>query len=219
MKLLILIPCYNTHKYLTVLLSNLLTQTSDDILIVDDGSSPPISKNKFNKNNLFLIRNEINKGKGYTLKKGFKFALENNYTHVITLDGDMQHDPLEINKFSKHNKDIEFLLGYRKFDKPMPLSRIVSNTITSKIISILKNKTINDSQCGYRRYKIDAIKDYIFNEDGYVFESEILLKCINKNTSIENIKIKAIYDGSPSHINKVTDTVKFIKLIMRYIIA
>ena len=219
MKLLILIPCYNTHKYSTILLSNLLTQTSDDILIVDDGSSPPINKSKFNKNNLFLIRNDINKGKGYTLKKGFKFALENNYTHVITIDGDMQHDPLEINKFSKHNKDIEFLLGYRKFDKPMPLSRIVSNTITSKIISILKNKTINDSQCGYRRYKIDAIKDYIFNEDGYVFESEILLKCINKNTSIENIKIKAIYDGSPSHINKVTDTVKFIKLIMRYIIA
>ena len=219
MKLLILIPCYNTHKYLTVLLSNLLTQTSDDILIVDDGSSPPISKNKFNKNNLFLIRNEINKGKGYTLKKGFKFALENNYTHVITLDGDMQHDPLEINKFSKHDKDIEFLLGYRKFSKPMPLSRIISNTITSKIISILKNKKINDSQCGYRRYKVNSIKDFILFEDGYVFESEILLKCIKKNTSIENVKIKAIYDDSPSHINKITDTIKFIKLIMRYIIA
>tara|TARA_B100000579_G_scaffold10560_1_gene7807 strand:+ start:574 stop:1233 length:660 start_codon:yes stop_codon:yes gene_type:complete len=219
MKLLILIPCYNTHKYLSTLLSNLFTQTSDDILIVDDGSSPPINKEKFNNNNLFLIRNNINKGKGYALKKGFKYALNNNYTHIITIDGDMQHDPLEINKFSKHNKETEFLLGYRKFGKPMPLSRIISNTITSKIISILKNKRINDSQCGYRRYKVDAIKDFIFYEDGYVFESEILLKCINKNTSIENVKIKAIYDDSPSHINKITDTIKFIKLIMRYIIA
>ncbi len=219
MKLLILIPCYNTHQYLSILLSKLVSQTCDDILIVDDGSSPPINKEKIKRNNLFLIRNNINKGKGHALKEGFKFALENSYTHIITLDGDMQHDPLEINKFLNHNKNIEFLLGYRKFSKPMPLSRIISNTITSKIISILKNKKINDSQCGYRRYKVNSIKDFIFYEDGYVFESEILLKCINKNTSIENVKIKAIYDDSPSHINKITDTIKFIKLIMRYIIA
>ena len=121
--------------------------------------------------------------------------------------------------FINTDKGIDFLLGYRKFSKPMPHSRIISNTITSKIISILKSKIINDSQCGYRRYKIDAIKNLVFVENGYLFESEILLNSINKNISIENINIRVIYDNSPSHINKVNDSLNFIRLITRYIFA
>ena len=101
----------------------------------------------------------------------------------------------------------------------MPLSRIISNTITSKIISILKTKTINDSQCGYRRYKIDTIKNLTFLENGYLLESEILLNCINKNMNIHNINIQVIYDGSPSHINKLSDSIGFIRLITSYIFA
>ena len=125
-----------------------------------------------------------------------------------------------VNCFSDFfSENVDFLLGCRKFSKPMPFSRIISNTITSKIISIFKSKTIKDSQCGYRRYRIDAIKDFTFVENGYLFESEILLNCINKNTDIKNIDIRVIYDGSPSHINKVSDSINFIKLILRYIFA
>ena len=219
MKLLILIPCYNTHKYLNDLISLLKSQTHNKIMVVDDGSSPPLNTEDFEDNHLILIRNNINRGKGYSLKLGFKYALENDYTHVVTLDGDMQHDPMAINKFINPNKNIDFLLGHRTFSKPMPCSRIISNTITSKIISILKSKTINDSQCGYRRYKIKTIKKFIFVENGYLFESEILLNCINKNTDIKNIDIRVIYNDSPSHINKVRDSINFIKLILRYIFA
>ena len=219
MKLLILIPCYNTHKYLNDLILLLKSQTHNKIMIVDDGSSPSINIEKFEENNLILMRNNINRGKGYSLKVGFKYAIKNNYTHVITLDGDMQHDPMEINKFIDANQNIDFLLGSRKFSKPMPFSRIISNTITSKIISIFKSKLIKDSQCGYRRYRVDAIKDFLFLENGYLFESEILLNCINKNMKIHNINIRVIYDGSPSHINKLSDSIGFIRLIMRYIFA
>ena len=219
MKLLILIPCYNTHKYLNNLIPLLRSQTHSKIMIIDDGSSPSINIEKFEENSLILMRNNINRGKGYSLKLGFKYAIENNYTHAITLDGDMQHDPMEINKFIDADQNIDFLLGCRKFSKPMPLSRIISNTITSKIISIFKSKTIKDSQCGYRRYRVDAIKDFLFLENGYLFESEILLNCINKNINIENINIRVIYENSPSHINKVNDTINFIRLITRYIFA
>jgi len=188
-------------------------------MIIDDGSSPSINIEKFEENGLILMRNNINRGKGYSLKVGFKYAIKNNYTHVITLDGDMQHDPMEINKFINADQNIDFLLGYREFTKPMPFSRIISNTITSKIISIFKSKTIKDSQCGYRRYRIDTIKDFLFSENGYLFESEILLNCINKNMNIHNINIRVIYDGSPSHINKLSDSIGFIRLITRYIFA
>ena len=41
------------------------------------------------------------------MKVGFKYALENNYSHVITLDGDMQHDPMEINQFIDYDENID----------------------------------------------------------------------------------------------------------------
>ena len=152
MKQLIVIPCYNTHIYINKLVFTLFENTSTDILIIDDGSSPKISFENNELANLKIIRNNINKGKGHALKKGFLYAEENNYTHVITLDGDLQHDPSEINNFISENQDIDFLIGYRELRKPMPLSRIISNTITSQIISLILNKKIRDSQCGYRRY-------------------------------------------------------------------
>tara|TARA_Y100000994_G_scaffold248285_1_gene255669 strand:- start:1328 stop:1987 length:660 start_codon:yes stop_codon:yes gene_type:complete len=219
MKSLVLIPCYNTHKYLSNLISLIISQTENAILIFDDGSSPALNIDKFSNNNINLIRNNTNKGKGYCIIFGFRYALENGYTHVITMDGDMQHDPMEINKFINYKDGNDFLLGYRRFSRPMPISRIISNSITSQIISILKGKKIYDSQCGYRRYKLESIKNFTFKENGYLFESEILLTCISKNTNIDNLKIKAIYDGSPSHINKITDSIKFINLITRYIFA
>ena len=219
MKQLIVIPCYNTHIYINKLISNIYKNTSTDILVIDDGSSPKISFEKDKVTNLKIIRNDTNKGKGHALKKGFLYAKENNYSHVITLDGDLQHDPFEINKFILEDKDIDFLIGYRELRRPMPLSRIISNTITSKIISLILNKNIRDSQCGYRRYRLKKIDFNSNSSNGYIFESEILLKSVNKLSILKNIPIKVIYDGSPSHINKFTDTIKFIKLILKHIIA
>ena len=219
MKLLILIPCYNTHKYLRQLLSLIVSKTDITILLIDDGSSPPLSIDEFQDNNIILKRNDINKGKGHSIKLGFCYALDNNYTHVITLDGDMQHDPIDINKFINHDKDTDFLIGSRKFKRPMPYSRILSNTITSGIISMLVHKRINDSQCGYRRYKMSSISGFNFKENGYLLESEILLNCIDRNTTVHNIDIKLIYDGSPSYINKFDDSMRFVRLILRYLFA
>ena len=219
MKQLIVIPCYNTHIYINKLVFTLFENTSTDILIIDDGSSPKISFENNELANLKIIRNNINKGKGHALKKGFLYAEENNYTHVITLDGDLQHDPSEINNFISENQDIDFLIGYRELRKPMPLSRIISNTITSQIISLILNKKIRDSQCGYRRYCLKKINFDRNSSNGYIFESEILLNSVNKLSRLKNIPIKLIYEGSPSHINKFTDTIKFIKLILKHIIA
>ena len=175
MKLLILIPCYNTHEYLNKLLSLLISQTNNHILLVDDGSSPSLNVDKFQNDNINIKRNDINRGKGYSIKLGFQYAIENNYTHVITLDGDMQHDPGDISKFINSDRNSDFVIGYRKFAKPMPYSRILSNSITSGIISTLIHKKINDSQCGYRRYKLSAINGYRFEENGSEFEQPLAI--------------------------------------------
>ena len=111
MKSLVLIPCYNTHKYLSKLITLIISQTQNAILVFDDGSSPNLNIDKFSNNNISLIRNNTNKGKGYCILHGFKYALENGYTHVITMDGDMQHG-----EFSLRNRSSEFVKK-----KPSPI--------------------------------------------------------------------------------------------------
>ena len=69
MKTLIVIPCFNTHKYINDLISGLRNNTDIDILIYDDGSSPLLSINNLKYPNLYLNRNQINQGKGFTPRK------------------------------------------------------------------------------------------------------------------------------------------------------
>ena len=217
MKLLILIPSFNTHKYLDKLITLIRLQTASDILVVDDGSSPQLSLNYSDDKNVIIYRNHINKGKGNVIKYGINYAIGKNYTHLLTIDGDLQHNPNQINLFLNEANQIDFLLGYRSFTSPMPIQRILSNTITSFIISLLIEKKIYDSQCGYRRYKLKNLNNLSIDDNGYLFESEILLKYINKNSLVKNIKIDTIYHNSKSYIHVFKDTAKFLYLIVRYI--
>ena len=211
-----MIPCFNTHVYIKNLISLLRKKTSLDILIYDDGSSPVLHLNNQCEDIKFL-RNNTNKGKGYTLYNGFVYAKRNKYTHVITIDGDMQHSPDDIIDFINEDSSFDFLFGSRGLSRPMPIHRILSNKITSFIVSVLKNFTINDSQCGFRRYKVSSLNLSTIINHGYLYETELILNSLNSNMTIKNINIKTIYEDSPSNINNIKDTLSFIKLIFRYI--
>ena len=220
-KQLIFIPLYNTNHLLSDLISSIRKRTEVDILIIDDGSKEVVSLANLEESNVFLERNNENRGKGYSLKKAFKYALNKDYSHLISIDSDLQHDPSEINKFIEIDSNVDLVLGKRKFSSPMPIHRRLSNTLTSTIISSINGKEIHDSQCGYRRYSMNFIKEIDkLDENGYQFESELLLKLIKNETKIEQVDINTIYlDNNKSYINKRKDTFKFIKMIMRHIFA
>ena len=61
---------------------------------------------------------------------------------------------------------------------------------------------------------------HICKENGFQFESEILINQLREQDSIlEHISISTLYSDEKSSINNVADTYKFIKLIIRKIIA
>jgi len=217
MKPLIVIPAYNSNNFINKLIKKIIDQTDVEILVIDDGSINKITID--NKNDVILIRNKTNRGKGYVLKKAIKYALKNSFTHILTMDSDLQHDPKHLNEFLEFEKDVDIVFGRREFSNPMPIHRIFSNKITSFIISFLVKNKIKDSQSGYRRYKLSLFKNVNLKENGFHFESELILKCVNKNTKIGHILIDTIYNNSISSINNFSDTYKFIKLIFRHCFA
>ncbi len=207
----ILIPAFNPGDAINSLLIDIQEISDIPILIIDDGSFPKLNINK----NITLIRNDENMGKGFTLKKGFEWGIENGFEFAITIDADGQHSPKLINDFFQLNDDVEFGFGCRDFTNKMPFHRKLSNLITSKLISLRISKDIKDSQCGFRRYKLSSLSNFELKENGFQFESEIILKIINKNTKIEHILIPTIYAEEKSSINNIKDTLKFISLYFR----
>ncbi len=215
MNILILIPSYNDNNFLPQLIDGLKSYSSNKILIIDDCSEKPII---LEDKRVCVIRNHVNLGKGATLVRGFNYASEHGFTHVLTVDSDMQHLPEDVPSFELVDGSVDLVLGKRIFHTTMPIHRKVSNYLTSLIISTLTHVKVYDSQCGFRRYKLDSINNLNFKYSGFQFESELLLKLLsNKTASVEHVDIHTVYGEETSSISNVADTIKFIKLILLYI--
>ena len=213
MNLLIVIPCYNHNSYIDILLKEIQFSYSNPVLVIDDGSHIPL--NISNHKDVTLIKNTHNMGKGYSIIKAAVYAKKKLFTHILTIDSDMQHPTTYIEEFIKIDTTYEFVYGRRVFFKQMPILRSLSNYITSNILSFICNKKIFDTQCGYRRYSLNMFKNVVFKEYGYQFESEILLNKINGNSKVKDINIKTIYNNSSSSMNIFKDTLKFIRCVLR----
>ena len=217
MKPIIISPAFNTHECLPELIKQISIVCDFPILIIDDGSNPPI--NNIFGDNVMILQNRENKGKGYSLLKGFRYAFKNGYSHAITIDSDLQHPTKYIADFINIDEDIELIIGSRSFGKTMPMHRKFSNTITSGILSWLCKIKILDSQSGYRRYKLQPVLHHHYYENGFMFESEVLITLFRKQKLRFNyIPIDTVYNHSQSNIRNISDTMKFIKLIIRTIV-
>ena len=216
MKPIIIIPAYNPPKSFSALLQNVQSITSMPIIIIDDGSTPIIETQ--DANTILLLRNKNNSGKGFSLIRGFNEALNRGYSHAITMDADSQHDPNILKSFIEVNENISIVLGNRYFNANMPLHRRISNKLTSSVISFICQEKILDSQCGYRRYKLDNVFSETYMEHGFQFESEVLIKLLCNNCTFHHIEIPTIYSQEKSSMNNIWDTIKFIRLIIRCLI-
>ncbi|MBI5047560.1 MAG: glycosyltransferase family 2 protein [Deltaproteobacteria bacterium] len=215
MKYLIVIPAYNEERYIASLLNNLPVVTRD-IIVVDDGSKDATYQ-IVQKIGIPVIR-QPHQGKGAALKTGFKYAIENGYDWVITIDGDGQHDWKDIPRFietiSKGGADV--IIGSRMADvAAMPIVRRVTNKFMSSLLSKLIGHYIADTQCGFRAINSKVLRDIVLETSHYDTESELLIKAGRAKYNISSIPIRTIYNGSQSNINKFVDTMRFVKLLWK----
>ena len=209
----IIIPAYNPPNSFMSLLQAIRRITPISIIILDDGSIPCI---KLDDKNIILLRNNNNSGKGFSLLRGFNEAFKRGYTHAITMDADSQHDPDMLLSFIQINENITIVLGNRQFNSNMPFHRKISNILTTLVISYICNEKIFDSQCGYRRYILENVCSETYIEHGFQFETEVLFKLLRNNGTIRHLDIPTIYAKENSSMNNFKDTIKFVRLIARY---
>lgn len=214
----VLIPAFNAAKTLGNLLERIPQNIGDRcIVVVDDGSSDDTSRIAVGAGAV-VIRHEHNRGKGAALRSGFKYVLASTRSDsVLTMDADLQHDPAEISKFlvAWESGGTDIILGCRRFGSRMPIHRILSNTITSSLVSARTGVRIRDSQTGYRLIARKVLSSIEVEADGYEAETEFLIKAARRGFRISSVPIATIYGAEPSHMTHWETTKRFLQVLLR----
>lgn len=212
----VVIPALNVAGEIGFVLSQVINYFSPEkVIVVDDGSTDDTFQ-VASAYSVQVIRHEKNLGKGMALQKGFRFALSQNLHHIFTLDGDGQHDPKEIPHFLEvlERGEYDLVIGKRSFRiGEMPLDRILSNRLSSTIVSMLTRTWIPDSQCGYRVYQRKVLESLRPTSQRYEIEAEMVILALQKGFRIGWCPIKNRYGGSRSHIHRIGDTVRFLWML------
>lgn len=219
----VIIPAYQpSPDHLKELIRRLkaVCPPQTNLLIVDDGSPEPVQIAEVGLP-LTIIRHPQNRGKGAALKSGFHFFLRQKPVDLIfTIDADLQHPPEKIPEFLQayHAGKFRVIVGYRRRNpKIMPFHRILSNSLTSLIISLLIGQNIRDSQCGFRLIDARLLEHLRLNENRFHLESELLVRAGWMGARIGFVSIPTIYTNQKSSIKNVADTLNFISLITKLI--
>jgi glycosyltransferase involved in cell wall biosynthesis len=183
------------------------------VVVVDDGSTDDTAAQAEAAGATVLVQRP-NAGKGAALRAGFRHALEDGATAVVTLDADGQHDPAEIPAFlaAFEGTGAELIIGRRDF-ATMPLVRRLSNTLGGWVFSAAVGRRVADNQSGYRligRRLMTALLDS--DESGFEFEVEMIARCIALGLPTADVPIRTIYAGEPSHIRPWRHFTEFLRV-------
>jgi glycosyltransferase involved in cell wall biosynthesis len=214
----ILIPAYKAAATLDGFLAQLLSRVpAEHVFVVDDGSgdgTPSLSK----RHGVTCTCHEVNRGKGRALRTGFELLSNRGYSWVITMDADGQHAIDDLNSFleaTAAHPGCGMIIGSRQMvPGVMPFARILSNRITSGILSLMTGTRVVDSQCGYRAYALPLASDLPLRYDRFETESEVIMRVCAAGAEVLYVPIQTVYSASHSHISHVRDTVRWVRATM-----
>lgn len=218
-KFAIVIPAFNEAATINDIVDRTLAE-SDDVYVIDDGSSDATS-DIVRKTRAHLLVNKENQGKAASIWRGMQAAIERGAEIIITLDADGQHSPEDIPRFldAANKNPGMIIIGSRMSEKSaFPKKRYYANAVANFWISWAAGYEIEDSQSGYRLYPASLIRKLAIRHDksrSFVFESEVLIEGARLGYSSKFIPIPALYqvNARASHFRSVLDIVRITFMV------
>jgi len=200
-KILIFIPTYNERDNVEKMCDELINlKLEADILFLDDNSPDGTGKilnelaDKYKQVNVIHRNNKS--GIGSAHQYGIKWAYDNHYNKLITMDCDFTHNPSHITDMLDKSKDYDVVITSRyvlkdSLEEWNLIRKIL--TLTGHFLTTLLLKMPYDASGAFRLYNINRIPHNVFDvvsslSYSFFFESLYILH-LNK-FSITEIPIK-----------------------------
>jgi UDP-N-acetylglucosamine---dolichyl-phosphate N-acetylglucosaminyltransferase len=192
----VVIPAYNESQVISDVIKE--TQAAGDysIIVVDDGSKDTTHQEAAACRGVIALRHKINRGKGAATKTGIVAANRLGAEIIVTMDGDGQHDPSDIEALVQPLIDgtCDVVLGTRpRRNGEMPFIKIIANKIGNTITWLLYGIHVSDSQSGFRAYSHYAANIIDTKADKYEYDSKVIREINNNRLKFIEVPIKVRY--------------------------
>ena len=212
-KTLIVMPSFNEEASIGQVLNDVKENVpGTPILVVNDGSvdrTAEIAK----ESGALVISLPYNSGYGVALQTGYLFARKHNYSIVIQMDADGQHDPACIQDLlsAVKNSDADVIIGSRFLGKNTyrtSIARRIGMFIFGRLASLFCQQRVSDPTSGFQAVKGKAI-DFVASDhyppdypdaDFLIMLNRCGFKTREIPTKMHPSKIKKSMHGGPQSI-------------------
>lgn len=201
---LVIIPTFNEANNISGLIEMVLgLGESIDLLIVDDGSPDGTAEMVKKKQDQFqgrlhLIERSGKLGLGTAYVRGFKFALENEYSYICEMDADFSHNPEDLPRLIREVKEgrADVAIGSR-YAKGIsiinwPLSRLILSYSANLYARFITGLPIFDTTAGFkciRREVLEQISIDNIRSNGYAFQIELHFRAWKAGFTLKEVAI------------------------------
>ena len=195
----VLIPTYNNQNTLRRVIDGVLAYARDvDVIVINDGSTDKTAEILASYvGEITILTNDVNSGKGFSLRRGFKEAIRLGYQNAISIDSDGQHLPGDIPLFieAASKNPGALLMGSRNMEQEgIPGKSSFGNKFSNFWFKFETGLTLPDTQTGYRLYPLEPLKKTRLFTRKFETEIEVIVKLAWKNVPILPVNIRVIYD-------------------------
>ncbi|MCJ8331233.1 MAG: glycosyltransferase [Lentisphaeria bacterium] len=234
-KIGIFIVAYNASSTITSVLDRIKPETweriaevfifddhsADDTAAVADAEKPPAYADKIK-----TYKNQLNLGYGGNQKRGYRYAIENNFDIVVMLHGDGQYAPEALDELINPlvNEEADAVFGSRMMEKGsalkggMPYYKYLGNKILTNFQNILVGEKLSEYHSGYRAYNVHALKKIplLRNTNDFHFDNEIIIQLIEGKFKIVEVPIPTYYGDEICYVNGMAYAGNVFKTTVKY---
>lgn len=216
----VVIPTYNNVRTLSDVIAG-ASATGLPLIVVNDGSTD--STGTLLKNvagNVKVMQFVVNRGKGAALRAAFDYAVQQGFTHSITIDSDGQHLASDISLFiEKINEDPTALwIG----DRLIPVEGSATQPSGSRFgrrfgsfwYRFHTGLSIRDTQCGFRAYPLETVVATGCTRDRFEYEIEVLILAAWRGIPVRSLPIHLLYQQGSERVSHFRPIRDFIRISM-----
>lgn len=187
--IIVLIPAYNEAMNLETVLPQIPERINAKkvyTLVLDDGSLDDTAGVAFSLKAM-VASHPTNRGGGAALKTGYELVTHLGPAVVLTMDGDGQHNPADIEKLVEPilSDEADFVIGSRVLGECVSYSkfRLLGVHVFSRLINLIVGTSITDCSSGYRAFKGEVLDDCLLLQEQY-HTAEIIIEAAKRGFRI-----------------------------------
>jgi glycosyltransferase involved in cell wall biosynthesis len=220
-KVVVVMPAYNAERTLRMTYEELPKDTVSTVILVDDGSKDETLK-VARELGLEVFMHNRNYGYGANQKTCYTEALKAGADIVVMVHPDYQYDPRLVPQLlepiQKGEADVVFGSRLKRgtaLQEGMPWWKYYSNRFLTRVENVTFGLKLSEFHTGYRAFRREVLEtcNYAMNDDGFIFDQEIVAQVVAAGFHIAEIPVPTRYFAEASSASFVQSSVYGLKIL------